>query len=268
VRTLGIHGDERDALQQSLDQLVSEGQLVEQRRGHYAVPGADPELLTGRLTLHRDGYGFVIPDRPVPGMEGDIYIPRSSAVDAMHGDRVLVRLGRIQQDGRTEGRIDRVLRRQQAYVVGKFRFDRRGSWVIPHDDRVRHEILIPPGRSSHGSHGLVRKCDAQIRAEISGAAGDAETSTSGGVSGRSSSAAASPSTPTRGSYASITTTSIPPSRIAASASRIPVVATTAWPATRSSSAHMPHVSGSVSTSKILPTPRRYRDRAAPRYGGG
>jgi ribonuclease R len=63
----------------------------------------------------------------------------------MHGDRVLVRLGRIQQDGRTEGRIDRVLRRQQAYVVGQFRFDRRGSRVIPHDDRVRHEILIPPG---------------------------------------------------------------------------------------------------------------------------
>ena len=31
-------------------------------------------VIEGRLVAHRDGYGFVVPAKPIPGMEGDLFI--------------------------------------------------------------------------------------------------------------------------------------------------------------------------------------------------
>ena len=49
----------------------------------------------GRLVLHHDGYGFVVPDRPMPQLDGDVFIPPGAVEDAMHGDHVLVKLRRV-----------------------------------------------------------------------------------------------------------------------------------------------------------------------------
>ena len=58
---------------------------------------------------HRDGYGFLVPDKPIPRVEGDIYIGRDGLGDAMHGDRVLARIEHRRADGRAEGRIVQVV---------------------------------------------------------------------------------------------------------------------------------------------------------------
>ncbi|MGH9774422.1 MAG: ribonuclease R family protein [Candidatus Acidiferrales bacterium] len=105
----------------------------------------DPNLITGRLVAHRDGYGFVVPDTKVPGLEGDLFIGRDRLADAMHGDRVQARLERRRPDGRAEGRILEVLERQHPTVVGLFRYDPRGNLVLPYDVRLLHEIFIPAG---------------------------------------------------------------------------------------------------------------------------
>ncbi len=95
--------------------------------------------------MHRDGYGFVIPDQPVPGLKGDIYIAREAARRAMHGDRVRVRLGRIDAEGRAYGEIVDVVRRAHPVVVGEFHIRRNFNVLIPHDDRIRQWIRIPEG---------------------------------------------------------------------------------------------------------------------------
>src|SRR5712664_1197238 len=67
--------------------------------------------IKGRLVLHHDGYGFVVPDPPVPWLDRDVFIPRDGIEDAMHGDRVLVRIQRVSGTGdtqRAEGRVIRV----------------------------------------------------------------------------------------------------------------------------------------------------------------
>ena len=104
--------------------------------------------IKGRLVLHHDGYGFVVPDPPVPWLDRDVFIPRDAIEDAMHGDQVLVRMQRVAGAGetqRTEGRIVRVLGRAHATVVGLFRYGARGNSVLPYDARMQHEIEIPPG---------------------------------------------------------------------------------------------------------------------------
>jgi ribonuclease R len=101
--------------------------------------------IEGRLSVHRDGYGFVIPDEPVAGLKGDIYIPKESAIRAMHGDRVAVRIRRVEPDGRAHGEIVEVVRRAHASVVGEFHVRRQRNFVVPHDERIRQWIEIPEG---------------------------------------------------------------------------------------------------------------------------
>lgn len=145
ARQLGVRGKQYGGLAKELKDLVAQGRVVEFQRGHYSLPGADSEYVAGRFRLHRDGYGFVTPDRPLPGVEGDIFIPPPHTANAMHHDRVVVRLGRIPDDGRAEGHIHRILNRTQTFVVGLFHFSKRGSYVVPHDQRIREDIHITKG---------------------------------------------------------------------------------------------------------------------------
>jgi ribonuclease R len=145
VRELGTRGSSRAELDAALDRLEQSGDLIELKSGHYVLSRLSREYVVGRLNMHRDGYGFVIPDHPIEGLRGDIYIPRDSAQTAMHGDRVVVRVARIESDGRADGEIVKILRRAHPTVVGEFRVRRRGSYVIPHDDRIRQWIDIPEG---------------------------------------------------------------------------------------------------------------------------
>ena len=113
-----------------------------------APPSAPRNTLSGRLVLHPDGYGFVVPDQPMPQLDGDVFIPRDAVEDAMHGDHVLVQLGRISPGAagqRAEGRIVRILDRAHPTVVGLFRYGPRGNVVLPYDTRIQHQIEIPPG---------------------------------------------------------------------------------------------------------------------------
>ncbi len=146
VREMGAKGDGRTTLETALARLTARGDLVELRAGHYAVTARSREFAVGRLQMHRDGYGFLIAERPIEGLSGDIFIPPEQAERAMHGDRVVVRIARIEApSGRADGEIVKVLRRAHPTVVGEFRIGRRGAYVVPHDERIHQWIEIPDG---------------------------------------------------------------------------------------------------------------------------
>ena len=145
VRETGAKGGTRQELEEALERLTSRGDLIELRSGHFVVTARSREFAVGRLNMHRDGYGFLIAERPIEGIQGDIFIPPESAEKAMHGDRVLVHIARIEPGGRADGEIVKVLKRANPTVVGEFRLHRRGQFVVPHDDRIRQWIEIPEG---------------------------------------------------------------------------------------------------------------------------
>ncbi|MGB8477121.1 MAG: RNB domain-containing ribonuclease [Candidatus Acidiferrum sp.] len=116
--------------------------------GKTAVPAMARDEVRGRLVLHHDGYGFVVPDVPMPQLDGDVFIPRDAVEDAMHGDRVVARLQRVSGlhgGQRAEGRIVRVIGRAHPSVVGLFRYGPRGNVVLPYDVRLQVEVEIPAG---------------------------------------------------------------------------------------------------------------------------
>jgi ribonuclease R len=145
VRELGAKGESRIDLETALSRLTARGDLIELRNGQYVVTARSREFAIGRISIHRDGYGFLISERPIEGIQGDVFLPPEEAEKAMHGDRVLVRIARIEAGGRADGTIVKVLKRAHPTVVGEFHIGRRGCYVKPHDERIQQYIDIPEG---------------------------------------------------------------------------------------------------------------------------
>jgi ribonuclease R len=149
VREMALRGQERQQLAERLRALVKSAQLIETGRDRYTLAShaaARQNLIAGRLSMHRDGYGFVVPNAGQRStIEGDIFIPPPAIGSAMHGDQVLVELGRKKEDGRAEGKILRVLTRGNPTVVGTFHHAPKYNYVTPIDEKVQQQIVIPRG---------------------------------------------------------------------------------------------------------------------------
>ena len=164
VHELGVGGgNARRELHDRLTHLVRRGDLVAEAGDRWSIPPkkrtgaaagdkgrpATPGRPTaeGRLSMHRDGFGFVIPEsKELKGrISGDIFINPGAIGTAMHGDRVLVELGTIRPDGRAEGRILKVLDRAHDTVVGVFHYGPKHNFVTPIDEKLAMDIVIPRG---------------------------------------------------------------------------------------------------------------------------
>ena len=153
IHDLGLKGRDRRELQQLLREMTRRRKLIAIGKERWGLPtsASNQDLVVGRLRMHRDGYGFVIPEpgslpaRAQGKLQGDIFIPPPDIGNAMHGDQVLVEMGRLRHDGKAEGRIVRVMEREQETVVGKFHYAHGRNYVTPIDEKLAMEILIPPG---------------------------------------------------------------------------------------------------------------------------
>ena len=178
VIELGLRSSQARELKSLLKDLARSKKLVYLKKNHYALihkgrhaasesvaavsdrrgGGQRPPLQTanslnvvsGRLIGHRDGYGFVVPDVPLHGTDLDIFIPPDGMGSALHGDRVRVHVQRAAKgfrgEGRMEGRIIQVTERAQKTVVGQFHSGPSYNYVMPFDQRIPFEIVIPDGK--------------------------------------------------------------------------------------------------------------------------
>src|SRR6185369_16998091 len=121
--------------------------MIEKKRGKVATGG---KTISGTLSVHRDGYGFVT---PAAGGE-DIFIPARYLRENLHGDRVEIILQVESPRGKREGRIVRTVERGVTRVTGLFSWNRRGGMVRPDDQRLP-SILIPASSSGLARDGEV-----------------------------------------------------------------------------------------------------------------
>lgn len=142
-KELRAKGDDRAAIEAAVDRLVSRGELIQLNGQNYVATSKSREFVAGRVSIHRDGYGFLIPDHPIPNVQGDLYIHRDSTAGAMNGDRAIARIAYTGAAGRAEGEIVKVLKRAHPSVVGEFRITRKGMFVAPQDERLTEWIEIP-----------------------------------------------------------------------------------------------------------------------------
>jgi ribonuclease R len=143
LRVLQIAREDRVDFKGLLRNLVNDGELILVRGKLYGLPDR-MDLVVGKLDGHSSGVGFVAPERPVEGLTRDIFVAAHNLQEALHGDRVVVRIERYREDGRAEGKIVQVLERGNSTIVGRFDGDPSGlTYVVPFDKRLTAEVQIP-----------------------------------------------------------------------------------------------------------------------------
>jgi ribonuclease R len=153
LQVLKVPKDDQTSFKRHVKSLVSSGELIQIRGNRFGLP-EKMDLYVGRLQTNPAGYGFVTPERPLEPSGGDIYIPNQALDEAMHGDRVVVRIERIKDGGRAEGRIIRILERRTGSLVGRYDRDDSGmGHVAPFDRRVLMDIFVPPGQEGGAEPG-------------------------------------------------------------------------------------------------------------------
>ena len=124
-------------LSRRLGAMERDGQLISDHAGHYKL--ADHSgFVAGRVSSHRDGFGFVIPDE---GGE-DLFLPEKEMQKVLHGDRVLAKIVGMDRRGRAEGTIVEVVQRANTHIIGRLLND-NGTWIVaPEDQRIGQDVLV------------------------------------------------------------------------------------------------------------------------------
>jgi ribonuclease R len=151
LRTLRIPTEERATFRRHIKALIQSGELVQTKGDRVGLPDK-MDLVVGRLQTHAAGFGFVIPDKTGEAA-ADVYVSAANIKEAMHGDRVLVRVEGKTLENRLEGRIIRILERGNSTVVGKFVLESGLGYVQPFDRRILADVQIPTGSSSSAEPG-------------------------------------------------------------------------------------------------------------------
>src|SRR5436305_443428 len=142
ARKIGVSGRARVALRRMLRDLERSGEIARIRKDRYVLP-VEADLVTGKLSIHPVGYGFLAQEK---SGEPDVFIAAENIGTAMHGDRVVARISpeapsrRIK--GRREGRVIRILERAHNTIVGTLQRSRNFYYVVPDDPRIVHDVYV------------------------------------------------------------------------------------------------------------------------------
>jgi ribonuclease R len=123
------------------------------RTGSKAVPAAGAaqrsdrdETLSGNLSVHHKGFGFVL----VPGGD-DLFIPLESIGEARDGDLVLARVVSRPKGRNPIGRIEKIEVPSDRPVVGLVKREKDGKLVlVPEDGPGKTLVISKPGKARAG----------------------------------------------------------------------------------------------------------------------
>jgi ribonuclease R len=144
---LDVKPEELDGLTRRLNAMERDGQIRPNRSGQYQL-AHQPNFIEGRVSGHREGYGFLTPDDG----SADIFLPEKEMQKVLHGDRVQIRIVGTDRRGRPEGSIVEVIARANTHVIGRL-LNENGVWVVaPEDKRIGQDILLSgsPGKAKTG----------------------------------------------------------------------------------------------------------------------
>ena len=141
--------DQREALQRRIGAMIRDGQLIENRMQQLLPVDADA-LITGRVSAHADGFGFLVTDD-----DDDIFLNAREMRQLLHGDKAVVCVTGTNKRGKREGRIVEVLERVNHFIVGRLFVEKGIGFVSPDNKRINQDITIPPNDRGAAAHGEI-----------------------------------------------------------------------------------------------------------------
>ncbi|MQA39105.1 ribonuclease R [Rugamonas aquatica] len=136
-KSLKVATEAQAVLSRRLNAMQRDGQIVSDDTGHFSL-ATDTGFISGRVSSHKDGFGFVIPDEPGE----DLFLPEKEMQKVLHGDRVLAKVIGVDRRGRPEGTIVEVVSRANTHIIGRL-LNENGAWIVaPEDQRIAQDILV------------------------------------------------------------------------------------------------------------------------------
>jgi ribonuclease R len=148
---LNIEKSNFKMFQDVIQEMEKDGEIIKTRTEHYGLP-EKMGLVVGKLQGHQKGFGFVIPEVEEP----DVFIPISNMGGAMHGDKVIAKVTREENEGkRREGEIIRIIERGTKSIIGTYEDSKNFGFVVADEKRIHQDIFIPKGERNGAKTGQV-----------------------------------------------------------------------------------------------------------------
>lgn len=143
-RQLGLPLSQRKPLHKLLLRLTSEKILIQSDKDTYE-PGPKHGLVEGVVDQNAKGFGFVSQLSTKFGpvkYARDPFLSPSNIGNALHGDRVLIRVFKVKKDGRPEAEVVSILGRSREQLTGFVSIQKNQVMVYPEDSRYPFTIQL------------------------------------------------------------------------------------------------------------------------------
>ncbi len=121
-----------DQIRKELNSLLNDGLLINTSKKKIAT-SKKVGIISGTISVSKKGYGFLIPDDTT--IE-DIFIPADMLNGAMHNDKVLVQKNYESKDGKSDGKVIKIVSHGLNVVVGKV-IDLTSNFALVKPDNKR-----------------------------------------------------------------------------------------------------------------------------------
>jgi len=136
---MDLKKSEGDDFMMLLDEMEAEGLVLKTKKDKYGIPERF-NLVSGKIQVTKKGFAFLLMEEA--GTE-DIFIPAAELNTAMDSDTVLVKLTKHAEPGkRSEGKVERVIKRAFDTVVGTFEASDGFGFVVADDRRLGRDFYI------------------------------------------------------------------------------------------------------------------------------
>ena len=126
--------EELQELQKNIRDLVESGIMHETRKNEYLLIKNCQSLMTGKITINKQGNGFLLVEGP------DIFIAKENLNDAINGDMVEIDL--IKYPHSVEGKVIKILKRNLTNIVGEIIKENDRLGFKADDDKLSLKLKI------------------------------------------------------------------------------------------------------------------------------
>ena len=153
-RRLEVPENKYQGLRAVLRRLLKEGDIIKSKKNRYGIPASNE--IVGELRVNAQGYGFVV-------WEGgdDVFVSQKNMGQALHKDKVRVRLFAASSGKSDEGQVVSVLERARSTIVGTFRWGRKYGYVVPDDLKIQKDVVITAGDENGAQEGQKVVCEIE-----------------------------------------------------------------------------------------------------------